>query len=481
MLKLYNTLTRRKEPLEPIHDNEVGLYTCGPTVYNFVHIGNLRTYIFEDILERTLEYNGLEVKRVMNITDVGHLTSDADEGEDKLDRQAKTEKRNPLEIAKHYTEAFLEDCRKLNIKIPEILEPATKHIDGQITIIKKLFEKGVAYETPSAVYFDVSKFPNYGKLSGQSLKDKMTAARDEVVTDPEKHNAPDFALWFKRVGRFENHILHWPSPWGEGFPGWHIECSAISTKFLGQPFDIHTGGVDHIGTHHENEIAQSEAAYGKPLANIWMHGEFLLVDDAKMAKSAGNFYTMKDIEERNINPLAFRYLVLGAHYRSKLNFTWEALEAARNGLDNLYDSFTEIYIDLSRENDISTQQVRNGTFREQAKRAENEFKHALQDDLNTPQALAVAWDVIKSKELSAREKKMLFNAFDVVLGLDLETTAKRYTDIVVPKEVQSLVQEREKSRANQQFAQADALRQKIEALGYSVRDTDEGPQISLKR
>ena len=256
-MKIYNTLSRKKETFKPIHKNRVGLYTCGPTVYNYAHIGNLRTYIFEDILERTLKYNGYGVRRVMNITNVGHLTSDADAGEDKIEKRAKTEKKTPSQIATFYTRAFLNDIRKLNIKRPLILAPATKYIKEQQALIKELFKKGYAYETPAAIYFDVTKFKGYGKLSGQSLKEKITTARKEVVKDPLKKSAADFVLWFKLVGRFKNHIQRWQSPWGKGFPGWHIECSAISRKFLGQPFDIHTSGVDHIGTHHENEIAHS--------------------------------------------------------------------------------------------------------------------------------------------------------------------------------------------------------------------------------
>lgn len=298
MIKLFNTLSRKKDDLKPIHSDWVGLYTCGPTVYNFAHIGNLRTYIFEDILERMLRYNGYTVKRVMNITDVGHLTGDSDAGNDKLDTAAREQKKSVEELAKFYTDAFLDDLKKLNILVPDILAPATHFIPDQIALIEKLFEKGFAYDTPTAVYFDVSKFKDYGKLSGQSLAEKMTGARGEVVVDAEKHNPADFALWFKLVGKFEHHLLHWPSPWGEGFPGWHIECSAISRHFLSQPFDIHTGGVDHIGTHHENEIAQSEAAFGVPLANIWVHGEHLLVNDGKMAKSEGNFLTLAELKKK---------------------------------------------------------------------------------------------------------------------------------------------------------------------------------------
>ncbi|KKU04579.1 MAG: Cysteine-tRNA ligase, partial [Parcubacteria group bacterium GW2011_GWA2_45_30] len=334
---MVNTLTRKKEIFRPIHKNWVGLYTCGPTVYNYAHIGNLRTYIFEDVLRRTLEYAGYKIKHVMNITDVGHLTSDADEGEDKLEKEARQEKKSVWDIAEFYTGAFLNDISRLNIKRAGVLAPATKNIKQQITLIKKLFQKGFAYETTQAVYFDVSKFKTYTKLSRQRIDEKITAARAEVIQDPKKKNPPDFALWFKRIGKFKNHALHWSSPWGDGFPGWHIECSAISTKYLGQPFDIHTGGVDHISVHHTNEIAQSEGAFGKPLVKYWMHGEFLLLDQARMGKSVGNFITLNTLVEKGFNPFAFRYLALGAHYRSKLNFTWESLEAAKCSLERLYD------------------------------------------------------------------------------------------------------------------------------------------------
>src|SRR3989344_8471377 len=285
-LRLYNTLSRKEEVFKPLKKGQVTLYTCGPTVYNFAHIGNLRTYIFEDILERVLRWNGYGVKRAMNITDVGHLTGDSDAGADKMEQAAKTAA-DVKKIAAKYTRAFASDMRKLNNRLPRPLAPATKFIPEQIAIIKLLLKRGYAYETPAAVYFDVRKFKNYGRLSGQSLKEKLTGAREEVVFDPAKRHPADFALWFKLVGRFKNHLLHWRSPWGWGFPGWHIECSAISRALLGQPFDIHTGGVDHIGTHHTNEIAPSAAAFGKPLARLWMHGEFLVIDAKRMGKSEG--------------------------------------------------------------------------------------------------------------------------------------------------------------------------------------------------
>ena len=474
-IKLYNTLTRQKESLEPIRDNEVGLYTCGPTVYNYVHIGNLRAYIFEDVLQRALEHNGFVVKRVMNITDVGHLTSDADEGEDKLDRAAQAEKRDPMEIAKFYTEAFLSDCAKLNIEIPATLAPATEYIDEQIDIIKRLFERGFAYDTPNAVYFDVSKLPDYGKLSGQLLSEKETGAREEVVTDPDKHNAADFALWFKRVGRFEHHLLHWSSPWGDGFPGWHIECSAISTKFLGQPFDIHTGGVDHIGTHHANEIAQSEAAFEKPLANVWMHNEFLLVDNAKMSKSAGNFYTLKDIEERRIDPLAFRYLCLGAHYRSKLNFTWESIEGADAGLKNLYYACWQV-LRAAEEEGLSADDITGAELLSAGQAFARQFNDAMADDLNTSKALAVLHEVLHSSEISVAEKAHLVLEFDEVFGLKLGSQ-----NFNIPEEAIDLANKREEFRLNKQFMQADELRGQLEALGYTVDDTPEGPVVRPKQ
>ncbi|MGC9599488.1 MAG: cysteine--tRNA ligase [Minisyncoccia bacterium] len=463
MLRLFNTLTREKETLTPIHKEWVGLYTCGPTVYNFAHIGNLRTYIFEDILQRTLEYDHYAVRRVMNITDVGHLTGDSDAGEDKLDKEARTEKKSVEEIAQFYTKAFLDDLEKLNIKRPDIIAPATKFINDQIALIETLFERGFAYDTPTAVYFNVSKDKTYGKLSGQSLAEKITGARDEVIVDKGKRNAADFALWFKLTGKFKKHLLHWPSPWGEGFPGWHIECSAISRHFLGQPFDIHTGGVDHIGTHHENEIAQSEAAYGVPLAHVWMHGEFLLMNAEKMAKSEKNFFTLKDIEERGINPLAFRYLVLGTHYRSKMNFTWESLEAAQNGLWKFYAAHYQLLDAARGVGDLATVKLsRDG------QEILRNFKDALNDDLNTPRSLAILHEAMGSDILAA-EKAHLIGEFDEILGILMGSRP------VIPKKVQELLTKREQSRDNKQFEQADRLRKEINDLGYEVEDTPQGP------
>jgi len=402
MIKFYNTLTRKKELLRPIHKNRVGLYTCGPTVYNYAHIGNLRMYIFEDILRRALEYAGYNVKHVMNITDVGHLVSDADLGEDKVEKEAAKEGKTVWEIAAFYTKHFLSDIKLLNVKKAHVLSPATKNIKEQIQIIRTLMKKGYAYETSEAIYFDVSKFKNYTKLSKQQIGQKLTGVREEVVVDKEKRNPQDFALWFKLTGRFEHHIMRWNSPWGPGFPGWHIECSAISTKYLGQPFDIHTGGIDHIPVHHTNEIAQSEAASNKSLAKIWMHGEFLLIDNARMGKSVGNFLTLTGVIEKGFNPLAFRYFTFTAHYRSKLNFTFASLEAAQNSLIHLYDFIRELKEDRKNFRKASTAKKIKSS---ELERYRTKFRKAIFDDLNAPQALGIVWELVNAYH----KKKDLFD------------------------------------------------------------------------
>ncbi|MBI2121682.1 MAG: cysteine--tRNA ligase [Candidatus Sungbacteria bacterium] len=469
---LYNTLTRRKEVFRPLHKNWVGLYTCGPTVYNYAHIGNLRTYIFEDVLRRTLAYAGYKVKHVMNITDVGHLTSDADEGEDKLEKEAQQEKKSVWDIAEFYTSAFLNDILRLNIKRAGVLTPATKNIKQQIALIEKLFRTGLAYETTQAVYFNVSEFKTYTKLSRQRIDEKITAARAEVIQDPEKRNPRDFALWFKRTGKFKNHALHWPSPWGDGFPGWHIECSAISTAYLGQPFDIHTGGVDHISVHHTNEIAQSEGAFGKPMVKYWMHGEFLLLDQARMGKSVGNFITLDTLVKKGINPLAFRYLALGAHYRSKLNFTWESLSAAQNSLERLYD-FVERLSGLLRRNLDSDYRG----FASIVKPRKN-FEKAIYDDLDTPKALSVLWNLIrdynkKPVRYQPREVLKLLFDLDQVLGLGLKDVKSEK----IPAEILQLAEKREALRKEKKWQEADHIRKKILNAGYEIKDSPQGSQI----
>ena len=466
IIKFTNTLARKKEIFKPIRKNRVGLYTCGPTVYNYAHIGNLRTYIFEDVLRRTLERAGYKVKHVMNITDVGHLTSDADAGEDKMEREAKKEHRSVWDIARFYTGAFLRDIARLNIKKASVLSPATKNIPEQIKLIKKLFKKGLAYETPQAIYFAVARFPGYTKLSGQKLEQKMTGARDEVVSDPDKKNPHDFALWFKIAGHFQNHAMRWPSPWGEGFPGWRIECSAISTKYLGQPFDIHTGGVDHVAVHHTNEIAQSKGAYGLPLARVWMHGEFLLLNASKMAKSSGGFLTLDTLIEKGLSPLAFRYLCLTAHYRSKLNFTWESLEGAKNSLQRLHDFVSRLSLDNYRG--LASIQ-----------KHKKQFEQAVTDDLDTPRALAIVWTLINAcnknpATFDSHAVLRLLYDFDAILGLDLKKIKRE----IVPAKVKKLLAQREKYRMQKNWAKSDEARNKIKSLGYLVKDTSEGTEVT---
>jgi cysteinyl-tRNA synthetase len=477
VLTLYNTLSRKKEPLKPIHPDWVGLYTCGPTVYNFAHIGNLRTYIFEDILERTLRFDGHAVRRVMNITDVGHLTGDTDAGDDKLETAAAAQKKSVEEIAQFYTDAFFEDLAKLNIVKPDIVAPASAHVREEIALVEMLFEKGFAYDTAAAVYFDVSKFPSYGALSGQSLAEKMTGARDEVVVDDDKRNPADFALWFKLEGKFKKHLLHWPSPWGEGFPGWHIECSAIARHFLGQPFDIHAGGIDLVGTHHTNEIAQSEAAYDVPLAQVWMHGEHLLLDGGKMAKSEGNSLTLVELETKGYHPLVYRYLVLGAHYRTRLNFTWESLDAAKAGIERLYEAVNDLYKESAHtaNGDSDAPAVRKAP-KKSSEQYLAEFRAAMDDDLNTPQALAILHETLADGG-DPKEKLALVKQSDKILGLGLESAMADASATEHDPKIAEMARIYADLRGNKQFIQSDALRKEIEALGYSIRDTKDGSRI----
>lgn len=476
---LYNTLSRKKEVFTPLQKGRVGFYACGPTVYNYAHVGNLRTYLFEDIFRRVLEYNGYEVKHAMNVTDVGHLVGDGDEGEDKLEVGARREGKNPLEIAKFYTDKFFEDTDKLNIIRPSKVLPATKAIKEQIAIIKILEEKGFAYRGEQAIYFDTSRLEDYGKLSGQKLSEKLSGAREEVISDKDKKHSADFALWFFLTGRYKNHILHWPSPWGEGFPGWHIECSAISRQLLGQPFDIHCGGVDHIGTHHTNEIAQSEAAFNMPLAHYWMHGEFVLIESEKMAKSLGNFITIDKISEK-FNPLAFRYLTLTAHYRSQLNLTWESLEGAQIALDNLYQQTRDLKTDSSPFWRLSKLAESFGIASKKTSAAlkltaeyKEKFREAINDDLNIPEALSLVWQILADRNLPTAAKINLLLKFDAIFGLDLA----KIKPACPPSHIKKLAQEREIFRQNQNWAKADELRAQIAKDGWLVEDTAQGPKL----
>jgi cysteinyl-tRNA synthetase len=460
MLKLYNTLTRKKQIFRPLRPQQVGLYTCGPTVYWFAHIGNLRTYIFEDVLKRVLEYNGYKVKHVMNITDVGHLTSDADTGEDKIERAAKKEKKSAWEIAKFYEKAFKKDLKLLNIKEPDIWIRATETIEDQINLIKILEKKGFTYKISDGIYFDSSKLKSYGRLWPKKMKIKA-GARIEMV--PGKKNPTDFALW-KFTPKGIKRQMEWDSPWGRGFPGWHTECVVMSKKFLGIPFDIHCGGVDHILIHHTNEIAQAEAAFRKILANYWLHGEFLLVEGKKMAKSLGNIYTLNDLIKKGFNPLAYRYLCLGAHYRSKLNFTFEGLKASQNALENLYQKIIEIKSKVKSQKSKLQFKIQNYKKR---------FLNFINDDLNTPKALALMWDLIGDEKIPNERKYNLLLDFDRVFGLNLEKIKKPK----IPQKLKELVKIREEYRKRGDFKSADEIRKKIKEMGYWIEDTREGPKI----
>jgi cysteinyl-tRNA synthetase len=464
-MKLFNTLGRKLEDFLPLEAGKVKLYTCGPTVYNYAHLGNLRTYIFEDVLRRALQQE-YDVTHVMNITDVGHLVSDADEGEDKLEKGAAREGKTVWEIAEMYTQAFKDDIKQLGILPATSLEKATDHIADQIEMTQALIDKGFAYQTEQAIYFDVTKFPDYGRLTGQKLEDKEVGARDEVVTDVDKHHPYDFALWFFTVGHFAGHTMHWPSPWGEGFPGWHLECSAIIQAALGETIDIHTGAVDLIGTHHTNEIAQSEAAHGKPLAKYWLHGEFILIDGGKMAKSKGNFYTLADIEKKKLSPLAFRLLVLQAHYRSELNFTWQSLEASQQFLLALYS-----WADLRHQPATGNA---NPDFAKHLRGLMANVQSAISDDLNTPKALAeistfVSWmDKAPLPEQDIEEFEAALQKLDDLIGLSL---AGRPDISTSQKE---LIQKREAARAKEDFAESDKLRGELETDGIGIDDTAHG-------
>ncbi len=462
MLKLYNTLTRKKQVFKPLNkkalrrsSGQVSLYTCGPTVYDYAHIGNLRTYIFEDVLRRTLKYDGYQVKQVMNITDV----------EDKIIKKAREQKKTIKQITRPFEKIFFDDVKKLNIEKAEVYPRATEHIKEIITLIKILIKKGFAYTgKDKSIYFDISKFKNYGKLSGLKKRQLKIGARIEA-DEYNKNEAQDFVLWKAAKPNEES----WSSPMGRGRPGWHIECSAMAMKYLsGEPsrtIDIHCGAVDLIFPHHENEIAQSEAATNKKFVNFWLEAEHLLVNGSKMSKSLNNFYTLRDIENKNINPLAFRYLILTTHYRSKLNFTWDSLQAAQNALDNLNAFIQTDDKQLTTNND------------KQIKDYEKQFLTAIDDDLNTPQAISIVWQIIKDNQLSNSAKKQLLLKFDRVLGLGLN----KLKPLKIPLKIRQMAEKRELLRANKQFVQADGLRKEIEGLGYRIEDSAYGPKITTTR
>lgn len=471
MLSLHNTLTKKLEKFVPRNPDLVTLYCCGPTVYDYAHIGNFRTYTMTDLLVRTLKYLGYKVRYVMNVTDVGHLVSDADEGEDKLEKGARRENKTAWDIAKFYTDAFLTDSQKLNLLEPDVRPKPTEHILEQIEMVEILLKKGFAYQIDDGIYFDTAKFVTYGQLTGQNLEDLKAGARVEPNT--QKRNPTDFALWkFSPPG--SKRQMEWPSPWGVGFPGWHIECSAMSAKHLGTQIDIHTGGADLIPIHHTNEIAQSEAASGlSPFVKYWLHGQFIQVDGEKMAKSKGNFYRLQDIIERGYDPLALRYFYLTAHYRSFLNFTWEALDQASQSLGELKNQISGIV----KHKNAGERLALSPEKLSQVDELRADFTQALESDVNLPQALAVTWKVVKSN-IPPGDKYDLAMSFDEVLGLNLQTvTATPLQVVPITPEIAELIIKRDQFRDQKDFASADAVRGRLIDLGYQIEDTPQGVQI----
>ena len=456
-VRFHNTLSNKKEEFKPIKAGEVRMYNCGPTVYNYVHIGNLRSYVFADTLRRVLEYNGLKVTQAINITDIGHLRSDADEGEDKMTAALKKAGK-PLtleslrELADFYTGAFLENLDALNIGSPNFLPKASENIDGDIELIKKLEEGGFVYKTSDGLYYDTSKNKEYGKLGGVNKDDGAS----RLAENSEKKNPADFALW-----KFNSEI-GWDSPWGKGFPGWHIECSAMSMKFLGETFDIHSGGMDHIPIHHNNEIAQSEVVTGKPLANYWLHHAFVVIEGGKMAKSEGNFLRLQELIDKGINPLAYRYWLLTSHYRTPMNFNWEAVEGAEAALTRLLRHISGPATEGRGAVNPEYQQ---------------KFLAFINDDLDTPRALALVWDLIKDEKVSDEDKRATILDFDRVFGLNLGKLSEP-AYFKIPEEVARLAEERERARQNKDWTKADELRSEILKKGYEIKDIETGYQLS---
>ncbi len=458
----YNTLTRKKDKFVPIDPNEVRIYSCGPTVYKDATIGNMRTNIFQDVLRKVLKYNGYKIKHVMNITDVGHLVSDGDEGEDKMIKSAREEHKTPLEIAEHYTKLFFQDLKDLNIETPEIICKATDHIPEMLEYVKKLMKNGYAYETSTAIYFDISKLDKYPILSNLNIEEQKAGARVDV--DPEKRNPYDFALWIKAP---ENHLMKWDSPWGPSYPGWHIECSAMGQKYLGEQFDIHTGGIDLIPTHHENEIAQSKGACGKIPANYWLHGEYLLINGGKMSKSLGNVYLIKDIKDRGYDPIVYKLLCYSCSYRIKLNFTWEGMEATSKSLERLrngYKTHKEGKEKLDEED------------RKKLEEIEHNFHEAINDDMNMPLAMSYVWEAVRYNKKSSEVADLLLK-FDTVLGLKIDKEPEQ-EEVEIPKEILDLMEQRKQARQEKNWAESDRLRDLIKEKGYEVKDTKDGMSIS---
>src|SRR3989344_4483001 len=458
-LVLFNTLTQKKVVFKPLKTGVVGMYNCGPTVYNYAHIGNMRSYVFADVLRRTLEWNGYKVNQVVNITDVGEPSGDPDSGNDKIEESAKKEKKTAKEIADFYTKAFFDDIRKLNIETAGIIYPkATEHIKEQIALIERLEKKGVTYKTSDGVYFDSSKFADYGKLGNINLEGLEEGAR--IGVNKEKKNPTDFALWkLSKVDETgEKRQQEWPSPWGVGFPGWHIECSAMSMKYLGETFDIHTGGIDHIPVHHNNEIAQSECATGKMFVRYWLHNAFVNIAGEKMAKSEGNFIRLQSLEEHGIKPISYKYWLLTAHYRPPVTFSFEAVSAAETAFMKLLHQFSLI--------------PDGGTVSDEYSR---KFKEIINNDMDTPGAISLIWQLLKDEKVVKIDKKATILEFDKVLGLNILELSKK---AVIPSEIKELVEERERARKEKDWKKADILRDEIKTRGYLVEDTKDGVSIN---
>ena len=451
MLKLYNSLTRKVEEVYPQDNNEIKMYSCGPTVYYYPHIGNFRAYLFMDNIRRTLKYNGFKINGVMNITDVGHLTSDADEGDDKMLVASKRENKSPWEIAKFYTQIFMDGAKKLNIDLPEHVVPATSVISEMIDFVKVLIDKGYAYETSKGIYFDIAKYKDYGVLSGMDINEKLAGARIDV--DDEKRSPYDFVLWVKAP---KEHIMQWQSPWGMGYPGWHIECSVIGDKYLGEYIDIHTGGIDHKPVHHENEIAQSDCHYGHKVVKHWMHLEFLQVDGGKMGKSLGNLFTLSDLEEKGFTAEDFRFFYFLAHYSKQQNFTFDSLNMAKSTLKSIKN--------LAKEHKESN--AKFDTFQ-----YEQEFLQSINDDLNMPKAIAVVLKMLKEERSQDIYKAL--EKFNQVLGLNLDEED-------VPEDIKNLAEKRWQAKLSKDWATADSLRGELDAKGYVIKDSKEGYQILKK-
>jgi len=466
-MQIYNTLTKKVEELIPNEPNKIKMYTCGPTVYHYAHIGNLRTYISEDILEKTLKYLGYDVQRCMNITDVGHLTSDADTGEDKMLKGAKRENKTVLEIAKYYTDEFHKDCEKLNIKWPEIVVPATSMIDEYIEFIKVLEKKGYTYFKGGNVYFDTSKIEKYYTLTNHTKEELLEAVREDVEIDPNKKNKTDFVLWFTK-SKFDSQELKWDSPWGRGYPGWHIECSCISLKYLGEKLDIHCGGVDNIFPHHTNEIAQSESYIGHKWCNYWFHPEHLNDINGKMSKSKGEFLTVSVLEEKGYNPLAYRYLCLKSYYHNTLTFSYDILDGAQNEYNKLKNKIKNII-----PNNEAIQQEKYEEYN-------NKFKEALENDLNTSMCITILYDTLKS-DINNNTKLELIKKFDEVLSLDLlKQELNKISDELLNK-INTLIEQRNIAKKEKNYEEADKIRNQLLEMNVIIKDTREGTTFELKK